>query len=301
MTSSVAHGDFVVMDMEFTGLSPLEGDAIVEIAAVTLAGGAIVDTWHSVVRPPRDVPADIYALTGLTGDDVARAPRFADIAAPLLARIASRTIVTHNVAFDVAALEWELVQNGLAPLANGAVDTLDLARRVFPGERNNLRDLAGRLGITSVPSHRALDDARVTADVFLALVRELESRGLLRSARDLHAVDCRTFALRVPGRHDADWETIARSLVEAVEHKRVLRVRYASGGGAAGAERVIEPFCLIGPYLRAYCRTKARELNFTVSRIRSVEETGQTVTRLPEPPRGPAVFSPALARVSRPN
>jgi DNA polymerase III epsilon subunit family exonuclease len=300
MAPSVTELDFVVMDFEFTGLSPLEGDAIVEIAGVRLAHGDVAETWHTLVNPERTVPEDIVQLTGLAPEDIARAPRFAEVIPRLLEFAGARPLVMHNIAYDVAALQWELLRNGIAPLDNPAIDTLELARRVFPGERNNLRELAARLGVAAEPTHRAHDDARTTAGVFLALVRLLEERGAVRSPKDLHPVSSRSFALRLPGGDDAAWENLARTLVHAVEQRRQLVIRYASGSGHSHGDRVIEPFCLIGPYLRAYCLTKERELNFTVSRIHSAEETGQPVTHTPEPPRGPAVFSPAFARARRP-
>ena len=82
----------------------------------------------------------------------------------------------------------------------------------------------------------------------------------------------------------------------AVSQRRVLTITYATPGKPP-VQRIVEPFCLIGPYLRAYCRAKEQELNFVVSRVKSASETGEEVTRRPEPPRGPAVFSPAFKHV----
>jgi DNA polymerase III epsilon subunit family exonuclease len=297
MESPLSHSLYVVLDLEFTGLSPLEGDAIVEIAGVRLEGGATVRTLHTLVNPERVLPQETEHLTGLTDRELRCAPRFPEIVPALLDFLGDAPIVTHNLAYDIAALQWDLMRHRFVSLPNFGIDTLELARRVYPGQKNNLRDLAHRLGIAMQPTHRALDDARVTAEAFIALIRILETRGEVRHFRDLHPVPCRDYVL-APREGEAEWELLRSRLVHAVTHRRQLRILYA-GSKKPAAERVIEPFCLIGPYLRAYCLAKNRELNFLVSRIRSAEETGEPVTHRPEPPRGPAVFSPAHRYVPR--
>ncbi len=287
---------YVVLDLEFTGLSPLEGDGVIEIAGLALEDGVQVAEFDSLVNPGIPVPAETLELTGIDPVAVAAAPRFAEIAPQLLAFLGDAPLVTHNLAYDIAALQWDLARAGLSVLRRDGVDTLELARRVFPGERNNLRTLRERLGIVAAPTHRALDDARVTAEVFRLLVGMLEEAGQVTRYRDLRPTPCAGLALVPLGADPAEREALHAVLVRATTQRRVLHMLYGSPGKPPH-EREIDPFCLIGPYLRAYCRTKGQELNFFVSRIKSAAETGEAVTRLPEPPRGPAVFSPAFKHV----
>ncbi len=290
---------FTVLDLEFTGLSPLEGDRVIEIAGLRVEAGTVVEEFHSLVDPGRAVPAETLELTQIAAAEVAAAPAFPLIAPALLAFLGDAPIVTHNLAYDIAALQWEMAAAGLSLLRHDGIDTLELARRVFPGERNNLRSLRERLGIDATPTHRAMDDARVTAHAFVRLVAMLEERGEVRRYRDLRPTACAGLSLVPPQADTAERAVVHTALVDAVTRRRVLTIRYAAPGKPP-VERVVEPFCLIGPYLRAYCRHKAQELNFVVSRIRAAAETGEAVTRLPEPPRGPAVFSPAFKHVRQP-
>lgn len=287
---------YSILDLEFTGLSPLEGDRVIEIAGLRLEGGVITAEFHSLINPGRTVPDDTLELTQIAAAEVETAPAFADIAPALLDFLGDAPLVTHNLAYDIAALQWEMTMTGLSLLRHDGIDTLELARRVYPGERNNLRSLRERLGIEAAPTHRAMDDARVTADVFVRLVAALEERGDVRRYRDLRPAACGTLSLLTPQADRGEREVVHAALVHAVTQRRVLALTYATPGKPP-VQRTVEPFCLIGPYLRAFCRMKSQELNFIVSRVRAVTETGEEVTRTPEPPRGPAVFSPAFKHV----
>ena len=289
---------YAILDLEFTGLSPLEGDGVIEIAGLLLDGGVIVAEFDSLVNPGIPVPAETIELTGIDPLAVAAAPPFAQIAPQLLAFLGDAPLVTHNLAYDIAALQWEMARAGLSVLRHDGIDTLDLARRVFPGERNNLRSLRERLSVEAAPTHRAMDDARVTAEVFTRLVAMLEARGEVARYRDLRPAQCAGLALVPPGSDVAEREAVHAVLVHAATQRRMLRILYGSPGKPP-VERIVEPFCLIGPYLRAYCHTKVHELNFYVSRVKAATETGDAVTRMPEPPRGPAVFSPAFKHVGK--
>jgi len=125
----------IVLDTETTGLDPADGHRIVEIGAVELLNALPTGrTYHQYVNPERAMPAEAHAVHGLGDDFLARQPVFADIAEAFLGFIADAPLVIHNAAFDMAMINAELARLGMPALPDGrAVDTLDMARRKFPG------------------------------------------------------------------------------------------------------------------------------------------------------------------------
>jgi DNA polymerase-3 subunit epsilon/ATP-dependent DNA helicase DinG len=164
---------YVALDLETTGLDP-ERDAILEVGAVrfrtSLNDGTIqfrvLDTWSSLVNPGRPIPIQIQHLTGISHDDVRRAPRFSQVINPLRRFVGNQYVVGHNVGFDL-----EFLQSHNLPLSNLAVDTFELASILMPhAARYSLSKLGEMFGLQNLGSHRALDDARATMDLFVALL-----------------------------------------------------------------------------------------------------------------------------------
>jgi DNA polymerase III subunit epsilon len=163
----------IVLDTETTGLDPDTGDRIVEIGAVELLNHMPTGrTFHAYVNPQRDVPQEAVAVHGLTADFLADKPVFAAIAAEFVGFIGDARLVIHNAAFDMKFLNAELGWAGHAsvPWAR-AVDTLDLARRRFPGAQNTLDALCRRFGVDNSgrEKHGALLDSELLAEVYLEL------------------------------------------------------------------------------------------------------------------------------------
>jgi DNA polymerase-3 subunit epsilon len=163
-----------VIDTETTGLDPDTGDRIVEIGAVELLN--LMQTgrsFHAYINPQRDVPADAVAVHGLTAQFLADKPAFAAVAAELAEFIGDARLVIHNAAFDMKFLNAELgwAQRPSLPWAR-AVDTLDLARRRFPGAQNSLDALCRRFGVDNSgrEKHGALLDSELLAEVYLELM-----------------------------------------------------------------------------------------------------------------------------------
>ena len=171
--SSTGHGvftdTFVALDIEATGMDPVR-DEILEVAVVRSSSSNVLEEFQTLVQPSGAVPLSIVRLTGIDPDDVAAAPAL-DAVMPLLAKtIAHYPVVAHSVGLDLAMLDAA----GLT-LSNERFDTYQLATLVLPDLPNYaLSTVAERLGIPSGAGHRALDDARVTADVFRTLLRRLE-------------------------------------------------------------------------------------------------------------------------------
>lgn len=161
----------IVLDTETTGLDPGEGHRIVEIGAIELCNYMPTGrSWHRYLNPERPVPAEAFAVHGLGDDFLAGKPRFAEIAGEFLEFIGDARLVIHNAAFDLRFLNAELVATGLPALPpTRAVDTLELARRRFPGAPASLDALCRRFAIDSSSRslHGALLDAKLLAEIYL--------------------------------------------------------------------------------------------------------------------------------------
>src|SRR5262249_12964928 len=173
MTAKEAPMREIVLDTETTGLDPLRGDQMVEIGYIELLNRIPSgQTFHRYLNPQRDIPAEAFAVHGLSAQFLADKPFFADVAADLLAFIGDAPLVIHNASFDIGFLNAELDRCGKGSiLRERLVDTLMLARRKFVGVRNSLDDLCTRFGINNSKrtKHGALLDAELLAEVYLEL------------------------------------------------------------------------------------------------------------------------------------
>lgn len=163
----------VVLDTETTGLDPASGDRIVEISAVELVNHMPTGrTFHRYINPEREMPAEAYAVHGLSAAFLSDKPRFAETATEFVAFLGNAQLVIHNASFDMAFINAELGWAGLPTLPWArAVDTLELARRRFPGAQNSLDGLCRRFGIDTSGRvrHGALLDSELLAEVYLEL------------------------------------------------------------------------------------------------------------------------------------
>jgi DNA polymerase-3 subunit epsilon len=164
----------IVLDTETTGLDPDAGHRIVEIACVELINHLPSGrTFQCYVNPERDMPIDAHAVHGLTAEFLAAHPVFASVVAEFLEFIGDATLVIHNAEFDLKFVNAELARLGFPALvARRAIDTVQLARRRFPGAPASLDALCGRFSIdnSSRTLHGALLDAQLLAEVYLELV-----------------------------------------------------------------------------------------------------------------------------------
>jgi DNA polymerase-3 subunit epsilon len=184
---------FAVLDVETTGASPASA-ALTEIAAAKYRGGECLGEFQSLVDPGCGVPPLISLLTGITDDMVVEAPPVSSVLPSLLEFVHGAVIVGHNVRFDLSFLDAALDANGYQPLANTTIDTLALARRLVRPDVPNckLRTLAAALRLEHLPSHRALDDVRATADLLHRLIESATGYGVfvLGDLVDLMAKPC---------------------------------------------------------------------------------------------------------------
>lgn len=171
----------IVLDTETTGLSPQDGDRIIEIGCVELVNRQLTgNNRHYYLNPERDIHEDALRVHGITLEFLADKPRFADIAPELLDYLQGAELIIHNAPFDLGFLDAEFGRLGLGPtrrLVRGVIDTLVMAKEMWPGKRNGLDALCDRLGVDNSGRqlHGALLDAELLADVYIYMTRGQES------------------------------------------------------------------------------------------------------------------------------
>ena len=164
----------IVLDTETTGFDPESGDRIVEIGAVELYNHvATGKTYHQYINPERDMPQEAFEVHGLSIDFLSDKPRFAEIGQAFLDFVGDAKLVIHNAAFDMKFLNAELKWMSLPQLPwDQAIDTLEIARKKFPGSPASLDALCRRFGIDNSARtlHGALLDSEILAEVYLELI-----------------------------------------------------------------------------------------------------------------------------------
>ncbi|MVT52918.1 DNA polymerase III subunit epsilon [Bradyrhizobium yuanmingense] len=175
----------IVLDTETTGLDPLRGDRLVEIGCVEIFNRMPTgQTYHVYINPERDMPAEAFAVHGLSSEFLATKPLFHEVADDFLAFIGDAPLVIHNASFDIGFINAELDRIKRAAIPRERlVDTLLLARRKHPGVSNRLDDLCSRYSIDNShrTKHGALLDAELLAEVYVDLVGARQSQLLLAS------------------------------------------------------------------------------------------------------------------------
>ncbi len=163
----------IVWDTETTGFDPESGDRLVEIGAVELFNHMPTgNTYHQYINPERTMPQEAFAVHGLGDEFLAEKPVFKEVAQKFLDFIGDSKIVAHNAKFDMRFINAELKWIGVAPIPmSQSVDTLEIARKKFPGAQNSLDALCRRFGIsTAREKHGALLDSEILAEVYLELI-----------------------------------------------------------------------------------------------------------------------------------
>ena len=173
----------IVFDTETTGFDPENGDRLVEIGAVELINHIPTGvTYHQYINPERDVPEEAYKIHGLSYEYLKDFPTFAQVADEWVEFVGDATLVAHNAKFDINFINYELNQLGKEGYSwDRVVDTLEIAKILFPGARNNLDALCRRFNVdnTERTLHGALLDAQLLAEVYLELLGGREPSFLL--------------------------------------------------------------------------------------------------------------------------
>ena len=227
----------IVLDTETTGLEPQLGHRIIEIGCVELINRRHTGrTFHRYINPERDIDEGALAVHGISRADLEREPRFAEIVEELLTFISDAELVIHNAAFDVAFLNAELARcQGGAQRTVGAMcrvlDSLALARSMHPGQRNSLDALCKRYGVDNSRRelHGALLDARILADVYLAMTGGQSALAL--GEEDSASRTAESRAVRALLRPQVPLLVIEATAEELQAHEAFLTILAKSSGG----------------------------------------------------------------------
>lgn len=222
----------IFLDTETTGLSPENGDRIVEIGCVELVNRKLTGkNLHFYLNPERDSHEDALKVHGISNEFLKDKPKFGEIADELLEYLQGADVLIHNAPFDVGFINKELELQKRSPIktyVNSVADTLAMAKDMFPGKRNSLDALCDRLGVDNSGRtlHGALLDAELLADVYIymtrgqdALLIEVEDSSDSKKLAD--AIDMQSLKLTV----------ISASEQELGAHEEVLvQIDKASNG-----------------------------------------------------------------------
>ncbi len=166
----------IVLDTETTGLDPQQGHRIIEIGCVELLNRQLTgNNFHQYLQPDREIDAGAIEVHGITNEFLADKPRFGEVVEGFLEYVRGAELIIHNASFDVGFLDHELAalnRNGerIADLCT-VIDTLSMARKLHPGQKNTLDALCRRYDVDNSRRdlHGALLDAEILADVYLAM------------------------------------------------------------------------------------------------------------------------------------
>ncbi len=258
------------LDFETTGLSPRRGDRVCEVALQRVVGGVVAASYTTLVDPQRPLSERSFAVNQISAEQLAGAPTFSVIASGLRAALADTVIVAHNAPFDLEFLHAELALAGQPPLLVPVIDTLVIARRLFPKRQSHsLAALAAALG-SPPPSHRAMDDVLALRVVFDDMATHLATLGitklgdLLRYTRGLH-----------PGAPEPIAPTV---IAEALRDGKLLKIVYASRSLPVPTERLIRPIEITSEngvlFLRAYCYLREDLRAFVIAKMSVIEISG---------------------------
>lgn len=225
----------VVLDTETTGLEPELGHRVIEIGCVEIIGRRLTGhNFHTYINPERDLDEGAIEVHGLTREKLSTEPRFAEVVGGFLDFIQGAEVIIHNAPFDVGFLDYEL---SLLPESPGVMaefcdvtDSLTLARRRHPGQRNSLDALCRRYGIDNSQRtlHGALLDAEILAEVYLAMTGGQTALSLDADSQQSEVADAAAIR-RLPADRKP-LRVLRASAQERDHHRRLLQIMEQQGG-----------------------------------------------------------------------
>ena len=222
----------VFLDTETTGLYAEGGDRVIEIGCVELVNRKLTgNNLHFYLNPGRDSHEEALAIHGITSEFLSDKPKFEEVVEALLEYLQGAHVIIHNAAFDIGFLDMELKLTGRPVFkehVSSVVDTLVMAKEMFPGKRNSLNALCDRLGVDNSGRtlHGALLDAELLAEVYINLTRGqdallMEAAPSAQAATLANHLDLRGFVLPV----------LQANAQEIAAHEDVLvQIDKSSGG-----------------------------------------------------------------------
>ncbi len=266
----IREAEFVVFDIETTGLNPQKGDRICEIGAVRIKDSEITDSFETLVNPQRDIPSQVTRIHGITSKDVISAPCFEDAAPKFLSFIKDSCLLAYNIKFDLGFFNYQLKSAGMGKISLPFVDILALCRRLIPHlSRFNLSSVAGYLGVQAENTHRGYADAYTAAQVFIELLPFLEEKsvydleGLFPSSGKNKEEDYKADTSRI------------KLIRKAVSSKLKVRIKYYSQYKNEVAEYDVFPLKMDrwkgNDILVGRCLLKGEERSFNLTRILDIK------------------------------
>ena len=229
----------IFLDTETTGLYAEQGDRVIEIGCVELVNRKLTgNNLHFYLNPGRDSHEEALKVHGLTTEFLRDKPRFEAIAEDFLAYVQDAEIIIHNASFDVGFINAELKLIGKPAFKEyvaSVVDTLAMAKEMFPGKRNSLDSLCDRLGVDNSGRtlHGALLDAELLADVYINMTRGQDAL-LMDAGSDAQEQGVRIERVDLGG---LDLPVLLANASELAMHSEVMQqIEKASGGKAIWKE-----------------------------------------------------------------
>ena len=222
----------IILDTETTGLEPKQGHRIIEVGCVEVVNRRLTgNNFHYYINPQREIDEGAVAVHGITAEFLADKPLYEDIAEELFEYLKGSEVVIHNAAFDVGFInhEYRLMGSDHADMASWCeiTDSLHMARKMFPGQRNSLDALCKRYEINNSQRtlHGALLDAEILADVYLMMTGGQNSLFADENAAE------KEFKPKVFDKNRPAFPVIKASDDELVEHfQRLEAIKKSSGG-----------------------------------------------------------------------
>ena len=170
--------EFVVFDIETTGLNSHTNE-IIEIGAVKIKAGRIVDRYSQLINPGRPIPYHITEITSITDEQVANEPKIDEVIGKFVDFVGDAVLVAHNAPFDMGFIKRDIKKYLNIDLECSVIDTLQMARDLFPDlKKYGLGDLNKTLGLALEKHHRAVDDSQATANMFIIFLDKYKEKGL---------------------------------------------------------------------------------------------------------------------------
>lgn len=252
--------EYVVVDVETTGLSPFHGDRICEIGLVRVKNREIHKTYEQLINPERPISPGAAQVNGITEAMLYSAPNFYNVAHEILSQLTDIVVVCHNAPFDIGFIKNEFNLLGIDWAPSGVIDTLQIARNQFRFQSNSLASIATFLRIQTPNAHRALADALTTHKILLHFLGKDESSGWIPASDSSteNPVDLKNVNLLPP------------ELTEFLQTHEDINLTYMDAKGTVTTRR-ITPFEIEyrsdAIYLIAFCHLRKSERSFRLDRV----------------------------------
>jgi len=234
LTRNIEHFNLVILDLETTGLDVVTGDSICEIGAFKVKSRKIIDKFHSLINPNRNMPEQAYNVHKISEQELKDAPYFEDIADKFVSFLDQSVICAYNIKFDMGFINNHLKKTNRPPLELPAVDILSMARDALKLPRYNLEAVAKSLNIDcSQGLHRALSDTSVAYQILIKLLDIFKEKkiGGLDEFISLYGLNNEIFKSKE--------EKKTLLLNAAIEKGAVLGIKYFSPNNTLEEEEVL--------------------------------------------------------------